>query len=100
MFIIVRTIFAGGRPGRLVYEPFQVTQEPYDGRCAMACLEFPKTKCLGFNYNSIAGPSQCELLDQVESDGIYRHMVTAYYLYIDNLDETIDEISFSNYFEW
>ena len=73
----IKIIFAGGRPGRLVYEPFQITKEPYDGRCALACLKFPKTKCLGFNYNSLAGPlkDRCELLDHVESDGIYRHLV-------------------------
>ncbi|XP_071959997.1 uncharacterized protein [Antedon mediterranea] len=65
--------------GRLVSPPVDSVTKQYPDACAAECLKLPTTKCRSFNYNMRDG--KCELLEELEGDGVVLHHYGDFYHY-------------------
>ncbi|XP_033105583.1 uncharacterized protein LOC117107873 isoform X2 [Anneissia japonica] len=65
--------------GRLVSDPVESITKQYPDACAAECLKLPATKCRSFNYDMRDG--KCELLEELEGDGVELHQYGYFYHY-------------------
>ncbi|XP_033121447.1 uncharacterized protein LOC117120538 [Anneissia japonica] len=65
--------------GRLVSDPVKSITKQYPDECAAECLKLPATKCRSFNYDMRSG--KCELLEELEGDGVELHEYGYFYHY-------------------
>ncbi|XP_066275501.1 uncharacterized protein [Branchiostoma lanceolatum] len=69
--------FTGGRTGRVISTPIANLKVDTPQHCAIECMRHPPAKCLSFNYDY--GYETCELLEEIEGNGVEMHEVGHFY---------------------